>query len=143
MSPFCNCASSAATIFSLSSRPFRFRLVAAEDVALALDLDLFDEELRLASLALDEQRNERRVVFEHELAHDGVGAFARAKDVFEPAGLQPLDRRRRDRAAGRDDADATNGETSVQPVDDPCRSAGRRRRWSAVSGGLILPTYGI
>src|ERR1700730_1591085 len=40
------------------------RLVAADDIALALDRDLLDKELRLARLAFDEQRDEGIIVFE-------------------------------------------------------------------------------
>src|SRR5208283_1347717 len=73
------------------------RLIAADDVALAVDLDLLDEELRLAGLALDVERREGGgVALEHHLPHDGVGALSGAEDVVEPARLQPLDSGRQD-----------------------------------------------
>src|SRR5215469_13549366 len=56
--------------------PFRFGLVAAEDVARRADLDLFDEELGLASHPLNEQWRQRRFVFEHEPADGGAAALA-------------------------------------------------------------------
>jgi hypothetical protein len=65
------------------------RLVAAHDVAASLYLDLFDEQLRLAGLALDEERHERVVIVEHDLTRDGVGALARAENVFELAPPNP------------------------------------------------------
>src|SRR6516225_5487390 len=55
-------------------------LVAADDVTDALDLDLLDEELRLSRLALDDEGDERIVVLEHDLAHDRLGALARAQN---------------------------------------------------------------
>jgi hypothetical protein len=49
-------------------------VVAAEDVARRADLDLFDEELGLASHPLNEQWRQRRFVVEHQPADDGAAA---------------------------------------------------------------------
>src|ERR1019366_9978952 len=94
------------------------RLVAADDIALAFDLHLLDEELRLARFAFDEQRRERVLVFEDDLSHDRVGALPRPENIFKLARFEPLDRRRRDHAAIGDDADASNGKALTQTVDD-------------------------
>ena len=80
-------------------------LVAADDIAIALDLHLLDEELRFSRLALDQEGHERIVVFEHDFAHEGVGALARAQDVFQLALFQPGDGGGRDHPAVGDDAD--------------------------------------
>ena len=66
----------------MALRPF-----AADDIALARDRHLFDEELRLSSLALDQERDEGIVVGKHDLAHDCVGALARTENIFELARL--------------------------------------------------------
>src|SRR6202035_2112034 len=65
--------------------------VAADDIANAFGLHLLDEQLRLSRLALDQEGHERIVVLEDELAHDGVGALARAEDVVQLALLEPSD----------------------------------------------------
>ena len=113
---------------------FGLRLVAADDVTGAFDLDLLDEELGLSRLALDEQRNERIVVVEHDLAHDGVGALARAEDIFELALLEPGDGGRRDHAAIGHDADPADGKALPQAVD--------HRQERRHVGGIARPHLG-
>jgi hypothetical protein len=93
------------------------RLVATDDVAAAFASDLFDEQLGLARLALDQQRNERVVVLPHEAAGDRIRSLASAEDVFELALFEPLDRRGRDPAAIGDDANPADGKPCAQAVD--------------------------
>src|SRR6201997_204278 len=94
------------------------RLVAADDIVLAFDHDLLDEELRLARLAFDGKRRERFLVFEDDLSHNRIGALPRAENIFELARFESLDRRRRDHAAIGDDTDAPDGKALTQTVDD-------------------------
>ena len=97
--------------------PFSFCFIAADDITLAFDLHLLDEELRLARFALNEQRREKVLVFEDDLSHNRVGALPRAENIFKLARFEPLNRRRRDHAAIGDDADASNGKTRVLDFD--------------------------
>ena len=108
-------------------------LVAADDIAFAFDFHLLDKELRLSRFALDEE-DERIVVVEHDLAHDGVGALARAKDVFELALFEPGDGFGRDHAAVGDDADPADRKALSQAVDD------RQQRRHV--GGIARPHLG-
>lgn len=50
------------------------------------------------------------------LAHNGVGAFARAKDIVWLRSFETLDCRRRDHAPIGDNADPADGEASPQTV---------------------------
>ena len=94
------------------------RLVAADDIADAFDLHLLDEQRRFSRLALDEKGHERIVVLEHDPTDDGVGALARAEDVFQLALFQPGDGRRRYHAAVGDDADPADRKAPLQAIDD-------------------------
>lgn len=68
----------------------RLGLVAADDVAPPLDLDLLSKQLGLrAAGALDAEWRERLFVPEHDGAHQRVGALAGAEHVFQAALLQP------------------------------------------------------
>ena len=60
--------------FAIAAVVLGLLLVAADDVADALDLDLLDEKLGLSRLALDEQGDERIVVLEHDPARDRLAA---------------------------------------------------------------------
>jgi len=93
-------------------------LVAADDVADALDDDLLGEELGFPVLAVHEQGREGFGVVEHHLAHALVGALAHAEDVFEAARFERGDGRPGDHAAIGDHADAANAEAVAQAVDD-------------------------
>src|SRR3954469_2536314 len=69
-----------------------FGLVAADNVAPALDLNLLDEELGLLTTgAWDAQGRERLLVREHHGAHPAVRALARAQHVFEATLLESGD----------------------------------------------------
>ena len=57
------------------------------------------------------------VVGQHHLAHQPVGALARAEDVLEAALLEARDGGGRDHAAVGDDADPADGEAAAQAVD--------------------------
>ena len=120
--------------FALLAVVLGLLLVAADDIANAFDLHLLDEELGLSRLALDQERRERIVVFEHDFAHDGVGALARAEDVLELALLEPGDGRGRDHAAVGDDADPADGKALPQAVDD--------RQEPRHVGGIARPHLG-
>src|SRR6202022_1783194 len=93
-------------------------LVAADDIANAFGLHLLDEQLRLSRLALDEEGHQRIVVLEAELAHDALGALARAEDVLQLALLEPGDGCGRDHAAVCDDASPADGKAPPQAIDD-------------------------
>ena len=71
---------------------------------------------------------------EHDLAHDRVGALARAEDIFELALLEPGDGGRRDHAAIGHDADPANGKTLAQAVD--------HRQQRRHVGGIARPHLG-
>src|SRR3982751_271089 len=72
----------------------RLSFVPADDIAPALDLDLFDEELGLrAPGPRDAQGREGPVIGEHHGAHPAVRALARAQHVFEAALLERGDGR--------------------------------------------------
>jgi hypothetical protein len=74
------------------------RLVVADDVAGAVHRDLFHEQLGFAASTLDQQRRERRGVFEHRPADHRAAALPCPQDVFEPALFEGPDGRRRDQA---------------------------------------------
>ena len=96
----------------------RLGLVAADDVAPPLDLDLLGEQLGLLAIgALDAERRERLLVGQHDGAHQRVGALARAEHVFQPALLRGGDGRRRDHAAVGHDADPADAEAAAQAID--------------------------
>src|SRR5829696_1276683 len=93
--------------------------VATDNVALALDLNLFDEELGLLTAgAWNAQGREWLLVCEHDGAHQAVGALAGTKHVFQPALLQGGDRLGTDHAAIRHYTDPTNGEAAAQAIND-------------------------
>src|SRR5215467_2105970 len=115
---------------------FCFGLVAAQDVARRADLDLFDEELGLASHPLNEQWRQRRFVLEHEPADDGAAALASAENVFQLALLQRRNCGGRDHAAVGDDAHPADMKALAQTVDDrpPILPMSVRRSRSITAG---------
>ena len=120
--------------FTVLSVVLGFRFVATDDIANAFGFDLLDEELRLSRPALEEEGHERIVVLEHDLAHDGLGALARAEDVLQLALLEPGDSCGRDHAAVGDDADPADGKAPLQAIDD------RQQRRHV--GGIARPHLG-
>ena len=108
----------------------RLLMVAADDVApsrqrhgLGLVVDLF-------TALLHRQRDERRRIVEHQLAHQLVGALPHAQDIQEPPRLQLGHGLGTDHAAVGDHAHARNVEASAQPVDH----GDQRRHVGGVAG---------
>ena len=82
-----------------------------------MDRHLLDEELRLATASLEQERHKRLLVLQHDLADRRRAAFAGAQDVVQAALLQRRYRRRRDHAPVRHYADAADAEALAQTVD--------------------------
>ena len=95
---------------------FRLDFVAADDVTLAINLDVLDEELRLAFRPLDKKRCEGGAVIEHDRSHQRVRPLARAKDIIKLALSQPLNGLSRDHAAIGDHANAADSEALAETV---------------------------
>jgi len=96
----------------------RLGLVAADDVAPPLDLDLLGEQLGLLAIgALDTERRERLLVGQHDGAHQCVRALAGAEHVFQAAFLERGNRRHRDHAAVGHDADTADAEAAAEAID--------------------------
>src|SRR5499427_3264518 len=81
-----------------------FRFVAADDVTPPVDLYLLDEELRLSSRTLDQQRHKGSLVLQHDPLGDPLGALACTQNIVEPTLLEPANRCCRDHAAIGNDA---------------------------------------
>ena len=115
----------------------RLLMVAADDVApsrqrhgLGLVVDLF-------TALPHRQRDERRRIVEHQLAHQLVGALPHAQDIQEPPRRQLGHGLGTDHAAVGDHAHASNVEASAQPVDH-----GDQRRHVAEHRGMLQSATG-
>jgi len=131
LSPFFNWASSAATIAPVLAVFLGLRLVAADDVALALDHDLLDEELRLARLALTAE-GRSSFILQHDLAHDG-SERSRAQEYIRACAPPALDRRR--------EIMPRSATTQTRPMEKRWRSRSITQQRGDV-GGIARPHLG-
>jgi len=95
----------------------RLLVIDADDVALLAHLHRFGAVIGLLVALADGERHEGCLVFEHDLAHQLVGALAHAEEIEEAARLEAGDGLGADHAAIGDDADAADGESPAQAVD--------------------------
>ena len=113
---------------------FRLGFVAADDVTLAIDLDLLDEELRLAFRRSIRSGVKGASVIEHDRSHQRVRALARAKDIIKLALFQPGNGLSRDHAAIGDHANAADSEALAETVN--------HRQQRLHIGGIARPHLG-
>src|SRR5919202_192290 len=93
-------------------------VIAADDVACAVELDRLGFVIDGPAALLDGERHKGLWIREHEVAHQLVRALTAAEDVEEIARLQRRDGLAADHAAIGDDAEPRDGKAPAQPVDD-------------------------
>jgi hypothetical protein len=94
----------------------RLGLVAADDVAGTVHLDLFRKQLGFAPAALDQQRGKGGLVGEHDIADHSRAAFPSPENVFELSLLQGLEGGGGDHAPVGHHADPPDPEPLAQPI---------------------------
>lgn len=92
-------------------------VIAADNVAVFTDLDLFDPQLSFTALALENERNHRCRVIEHDVVDHAARAFAGPQNVFHAQLFERGDGIGADHAAIGDNAGACDAEARSQPID--------------------------